>query len=94
MCEAGPHLHQPGPPGCGPSREARKTMGDQGAPKGPPRTVAAARQLGTASRGRRVGPPHPPVGCPGGYSFLGWAEDGPGSSPRPQHLRLSHLCPD
>ena len=32
MCEAGPRPHRPSPPGCGPSREARKTVGDQGAP--------------------------------------------------------------
>ena len=32
MCEAGPRPHRPSPPGCGPSREAKKTVGDQGAP--------------------------------------------------------------
>lgn len=65
MCEAGPHLHQPGPPGCGPSREARKTMGDQGAPKDRGRRTSA----GDGLKGQEGGAPSPPSWAPWGLQF-------------------------
>lgn len=91
MCEAGPRLHRPGPPGCGPCREARKTMGDQESPKDRGRRTSA----GDGLKGQEVGAPlTPQLGALGVTVSSGGRRMTTGSSPRPQHLRLSHLCPD
>lgn len=55
MCEAGPCPYRPSPPGCNPSKEARKTAGDQGAPEDHGRH----RSAGDGLEGQEGGAPSP-----------------------------------
>ena len=89
MCEAGPRLHRPSPPGCSPSREARKTVGDQGAPEDRGHRTSA----GDSPEGQEGGAPSPPSWAPLGLQ-LPWVDGVGVGGPQAPHLAPSTcVCP-